>query len=61
MASLRGWLLDVYAHPGDGVVLWLLGDDGERHRLRHAFPAVFYAHGPNQQLRQLWAFLRDAG
>ncbi|MDH3944535.1 MAG: hypothetical protein OEV06_10625, partial [Anaerolineae bacterium] len=59
MASRRGWLLDAYAHPADGVVLWLLDDDGERRRLRHAFPASFYAHGPNQQLRELWAFLRS--
>ncbi len=38
MAELTGWLLDLYDDPQGGVVLWLLGDDGERHRLQPALP-----------------------
>ena len=53
-----GWLLDLY--PDDhGLTLWLLGDDGARRRLSHAFPVTFYAAGPFPRLRALWAWLRD--
>jgi hypothetical protein len=34
-------------------VLWLLGDDGERHRLHQPFPVTFYAVGPAMRLRAL--------
>jgi len=54
-----GWFLDVYPHPESGIVLWLLGDDGVRHRLRQAFPVTFYAAGSNERLRALWGYLRD--
>ncbi len=53
-----GWLLDVY--PGDqGAVVWLLGEDGQRCRLTHAFPMAFYAAGAFPRLRQLWACLQS--
>ncbi len=55
-----GWLLDVYADPQGGAVLWLLGDDGERRRLRQPFPVTFYAAGPSPRLRDLWRFLQAA-
>lgn len=58
MPDLRGWLLDVYADSSEGVVVWLLGEDGTRHRLRQAFPVTCYATGPAPRLRQLWQFLR---
>ena len=29
-----GWLLDLFADPGGGVILWLLGDDGQRRLFR---------------------------
>jgi DNA polymerase-2 len=59
MAALTGWLLDLYADPQAGAVLWLLGEDGERHRLQQDFPLTFYAAGSNEQLRQLWRFLQS--
>jgi DNA polymerase-2 len=58
MPDLTGWLLDLYPDPQGGVVLWLLGDDGERRRLRQPFPVTFYAAGPSPRLRDLWRFLQ---
>jgi DNA polymerase-2 len=52
-----GWLLDLFADPKGGVILWLLGDDGERYRLQQAFPITFFAAGPAARLRALWRFL----
>ncbi len=54
-----GWLLDLFADPQGGVILWLLGDDGERYRLQQAFPVTFYAAGPAARLRTLWRFLEN--
>lgn len=42
MPELTGWLLDLYDHPQDEVVLWLLAEDGQRIRLRQTFPLTFY-------------------
>ena len=55
----KGWLLDVYDDPQDGVILWLLGESGERLRLRQAFPVTFYAAGPGGRLRALWQWLES--
>ena len=57
MSALHGWLLDLFDEPGGGVVLWLLGEDGQRHRLHQDFPVTFYAAGPSPRLRQLWQHL----
>jgi len=58
-SSLTGWLLDVYPDPASGeVVVWILGEDGQRRRLRQAFPVTFYAAGPALRLRQLWRSLQ---
>jgi DNA polymerase-2 len=54
-----GWLLDLFADPQGGVILWLLGDDGERYRLQQAFTIIFYAAGPAPRLRALWRFLEN--
>jgi len=59
MVEYTGWLLDLYAHPQDGVVLWLLSDEGGRLRFHQPFPVTFYAAGPAEQLRALWRYLRD--
>ncbi|MFQ5399275.1 MAG: DNA polymerase domain-containing protein [Anaerolineae bacterium] len=64
--KLSGWLLDVYAGAGHGVgdhgvVLWLLGDDGERHQFRQPLTTTFYAAGPFPRLRALWRYLRRSG
>jgi DNA polymerase-2 len=53
-----GWVLDVYAHPRAGIVLWLLADDGRRLRLRQRFPVTFYAAGAKERLRALWHHLQ---
>jgi DNA polymerase-2 len=58
MPDLTGWLLDLYEEESGGLALWLIGDDGGRHRLRQNFPITFYAAGPNAQLKALWAWLK---
>lgn len=55
---LTGWLLDVYGHHRDGVVVWLLGEDGVRYRLRQHLPVAFYAAGSFPKLRKLWKYLK---
>jgi DNA polymerase-2 len=59
VADYTGWLLDLYTHPRDGLVLWLLCDDTRRRRFRQDFPVAFYAAGACQRLRALWKVLRD--
>ena len=58
MTDRVGWLLDLYEDDREGVILWLIGDDGERCRLRQDFPIIFYAAGDPEQLRALQRFLR---
>jgi len=59
MNEYTGWLLDLYAHPERGIVLWLLCDDGQRRCLYQDFPVTFYAAGRSQRLRALWLFLEN--
>jgi DNA polymerase-2 len=59
MDEATGWLLDVYADRDDGIVVWLLADDGRRLRLRMDFPVTFYAAGSFTLLRQAWIYLKD--
>jgi DNA polymerase-2 len=68
MVELTGWLLDLYADPQDGLVLWLLEDvesgagpapSPRRYRLKQSFPVTFYAAGPLARLRALWTYLRS--
>ena len=64
MTELTGWLLDVYAGE-QGLTVWLLGEEGERHCLHQAFPVIFYVAGPAGQptkgrvpdLRAAWRWL----
>lgn len=62
MSEHRGWLLDVYADPQQGLAVWLLEEGPEgalrRLRLRQEFPVTFYAAGTAAQLRQLWRYLQ---
>ena len=58
MVERTGWLLDLYEDPLGGIVLWLLGDDGQRRRLRQRFPVTFYAAGAPEQLHTLESLLR---
>jgi DNA polymerase-2 len=57
MTTHAGWLLDVYPDSQAGVALWLVGEDGQRYRLRQTFPVTFYAAGPAPRLRDLWRYL----
>ena len=56
--TVTGWLLDAYEHPQEGVVVWLLSQDGARVQLRQQFSVSFYASGASQKLRRLWKSLR---
>ena len=49
--ELKGWLLSVYPDEVDGAVVWILGDDGKRHRLSQPFPTTFYLSGEQRKLR----------
>jgi DNA polymerase-2 len=57
MADRTGWFLEVYDDPRDGVVVWLLAEDGQRLRLHQAFPVTFYAAGPSQRLKAIKSYL----
>jgi DNA polymerase-2 len=54
--TLTGWLFDVYPNETN-LTLWLIGDDGQRHRLVQEFAATLHAAGPAARLRQLWRWL----
>jgi len=57
---VTGWLLDVFTTEiTNGVVLWLLGEDGQRYRFEHTFLVTFYVAGPPERLRALWRFLQS--
>lgn len=58
MNEIRGWMLDVYAHPAGGAVVWLLDEEGRRRRLRQDFEATIYAAGSAWRLRELWMYLQ---
>src|ERR671924_1662581 len=58
MKEFTGWLFDVYAHPKDGIILWLIGEDQKPHSFTQAFDITFYVGGPFHRLRQLWKFLQ---
>jgi len=55
--SLSGWLLFIYADEQDGVVLWVLGEDGIRRRLTHSFLSTFYVEGDPDALKKVSGYL----
>lgn len=59
MKEYTGWLFDLYAHPKQGIILWLVGEDKKPHCFTQPFQVVFYAGGPFHRLRQLWKFLQE--
>jgi len=59
MKEYTGWLFDLYEHPTQGVVLWLVGEDEKPHSFTQSFHVTFYVGGPFHRLRQLWKFLKD--
>jgi DNA polymerase-2 len=54
-----GWLLSIYADEKEGIVLWLLGEDGIRRRLTQSFPSVFYIRGELGTLRKIHHYLKQ--
>ncbi len=50
--ALAGWLFDAYP-AGDGMAVWLIGDDGRAQRLTVPFAPIFYAAGPERVLSRL--------
>jgi DNA polymerase II len=58
MREYIGWLFDLYAHPTQGIVLWIVGEDGKPHSFTQPFQVTFYVSGPFHRLRQLWKFLQ---
>ena len=58
MKKYTGWLFDLYPHPTEGVVLWLVGEDGRSHRFHQDFESVFYAYGPVPRLHELGKHIR---
>ncbi len=58
-SSLSGWLLFIYPDEQDGVVLWILGEDGIRRRLTTSFLSTFYLGGEPDALEKVAAFLEQ--
>jgi len=49
---LTGWLFDAYP-TGEGMAVWLIGEDGRAHRLVVPFAPIFYVAGPERLLARL--------
>src|ERR1051326_3982797 len=58
MKTFIGWLFDVYCHPRQGIVVWLVGEDKKPHSFTQPFQITFYVRGNIPRLRQLWRFLK---
>src|SRR3972149_2512359 len=55
--ELRGWLLDVYPDREEGVIVWIIGDDGHRYRLTQDFSATFCVRGDEKAINAVYAYL----
>ena len=55
--TYSGWLFDIYPNETN-LTLWLIGEDGKRHRFAQDFAATVYAAGPAARLRVLWRWLQ---
>ena len=55
--ELRGWFFSVYPDEADGAVVWLVGEDGGRYRLRQDFPVTFYLAAERDRLRAVSTYL----
>jgi DNA polymerase-2 len=51
MPTITGHLFDYYEEPRD-MVLWIIGDGGERVRMRHGFRPSFFVRGEEKLLRR---------
>lgn len=54
----RGWLFDVYPR-GNGMLVWLLDEQGQMHALHDSFQPAYYASGPHSDLRAVCRMLRS--
>jgi DNA polymerase-2 len=60
MKQFSGFLLDVYEHSREGVIVWLLCDDGIRRCFAQDFDTIFYIRSDHlPYLRAPWIFLRS--
>ena len=57
--ELHGWVLSVYPDEDEGAVIWLLGEDGQRHRLTEPFKTTFYINGEINHLRAIAKHLQQ--
>jgi DNA polymerase-2 len=58
MSEFCGWLLDLFEDPQSGIILWFIGKDGQRIRLRQEFSVTWYVAGAEKDLRALHSFLQ---
>ncbi len=58
MNEFNGWLLDLFEDPHEGLILYLIEENGTRWRVHQPFPVTFYARGSEFELRTLWHYLR---
>ncbi|NPV75642.1 MAG: hypothetical protein HPY59_04625 [Anaerolineae bacterium] len=55
MTRIKGWLLDLYPDPNQGIVLWIITwEDDLRLAVRQFFPVTFYVAGDFATLRKIW-------
>ncbi len=54
--ELKGWLFDVYPCP-DGMVVWIITQEGERLKLVDPFHPSFYFDGPPQEFSKVFLLL----
>lgn len=57
--DLTGWVLSVEADEEDGVVVWLIGEDGGRYRLVQPFKTVFYIEADAERLAAVRKYLAE--
>jgi len=46
---LEGWIFDVYP-SSDGMILWVIDDQGHPHRVRHTYAPTLYVAGSHNEL-----------
>jgi len=57
-AEQIGWLFSVYADRKEGAVIWLIAEDGTRHRLCMPYKTTFYlATRQFSRLHSVYAYL----
>ncbi len=56
--ELTGWLFSVYPDKDDGAVIWLIAEDGARHRLCQPYQTTFYLAARDfRQLHRVYGYL----